>query len=192
MNPDEFRRSVLAKRADAAGEKKKVSPVEQAGNLIGGLFGAALGSYCGVFFLLPFVGCLAVALVARKLFNTERKPVLFAFSIQTVQFIWLLGGVLLQHQVAAGLFAMIWLLSGLIWLTTRPGLLPACLLAVYQLIGLAVNLPMLIHAQAGTQIHKALLVQLVWHVVALIALGIFLFEIRRRRAVPEATDSGCI
>lgn len=192
MNPDEFRRSILAKRADAKGEKGKTSPLAEARNLVGSLLGAALGWYCGVIFLVPFVASLAVTWAARTLFKQERKRVLPAFGIQGGQFIWLLVGALLQHRVDTYLLDMAWLLGGLIWLAARPGLLPVCLLAVYQLISLAEKVPVFIHAQVGTPIHKALLVHLIWHVLALGALGILFAELRKRKAGAEVTETGSV
>lgn len=178
MNPQEFRRNVLEKKAGATGKKERLPPAMEARNAIFSLLGAGLGWYCGMAFLVPFLLSAAVAWLGYKVLRGERKSVLLALSIQGGQFLWMLGGALLQHLVAAFSLDLVWLLGGLIWLVASPRLLPVCLLAIYQLLSLVRNGMMLMHAQIGTLVHKGLLVHLVWQVAALVSLIVLFMQLR--------------
>jgi len=189
MNPEEFRRTVLARRAGMGGDGKKASVAAQALNAAGAVLGAALGIYAGVIFLVPCLASVAVIVLGHRLFNEDRRCILLAFGIQGGQLIWLVIGALIQHRVGAFFIDLAWLLGSLIWLAVRPGLLPTCLLGIYQLLSLLSKVLLFVHAQVGTSMHKALLVHLVWHVAALAALGMLFVALRGRHAAHGMTRS---
>lgn len=192
MNPQDFRRTVLASRAGSPAQGKKPTAGAEARNAVCSLLGAGIGWYCGVIFLVPFVFSAATFWLARKWLNEERKLVLPTLAIQAGLCLWLLLGAVLQHRVDVFFFDIVWLLGGLIWLVASPRLLPVCLLAIYQLLSLARSGMMFMHAQIGTPVHKGLLVHLVWQVFALVSLGILFVELRVQAKRPGPTGSGAV
>jgi uncharacterized membrane protein (DUF485 family) len=62
------------------------------------------------------------------------------------------------------------LLIGVVWLLARPGLAPVIVLTVYQSLALLINLFAFLNLPVGSNLHRALLIHLLWRVLALILM----------------------
>jgi hypothetical protein len=62
------------------------------------------------------------------------------------------------------------LLIGVAWLLLRPGLAPVIVLTVYQGLALLINLFALLAFPVGHNLHRALLVHIIWRGLALILM----------------------
>ena len=82
---------------------------------------------------------------------------------------------------------------GLTWLLMRPGLGPVVLLGAYQCIVFVINLVAFFGAEVGSQVHRALLVHLIFRVLAVVLMVTGLLDVRRRSALsveqPLAAES---
>jgi len=62
------------------------------------------------------------------------------------------------------------LLIGVVWLLARPGLAPVIVLTVYQSLALLINLFAFLNFPVGNNLHRALLIHVLWRVLALILM----------------------
>jgi len=179
MNPSDFQR---AWRASTLGGERDRSPTTtfKISSVIGAAAGWVLGMYSGVFLLIPLIATAAVFFVAWKLFPKDRRIIVPSFSVQTGHLIWFGGVVFITGAVGLNMIDLLWLLGGLIWLAARPGRGPIWMLGVYQSLSLGLNVYALVNATAGTTAHKALLVNVIWRLLALFLMGVLYVRLRRQ------------
>lgn len=186
MNPSDFQR---AKRESTIGEARDKSPSTQlkVSSVIGTFVGWGLGAYSGVYLMIPLIATAAVFFVAWKLLPKDRQIVLPALSVQAGHLIWIAIGMIMTRAMGANAVDLLWLLIGLIWLAAKPGRGPLWFLSIYQLLLLPLNLYLFAHASVGTTAHKALLVHIVWRVLALALMGMMYMRLRRERLSLETS-----
>ncbi len=161
---------------------------KKARNVSGWIVGAGIGTYSGINLLIP-LGITALVWWAGK---KRLKPVnpLFLFlpaiSVQTGHLLWLSFGLLYLGTLDLSLIDVIVLVIGLAWLIAKPGLGPVIFLTVFQLLALAVNAVSFVEASIGTNAHKALLVHIIWRVMALFFMWQAYAQLRRRTPVETA------
>ncbi|HKA63330.1 MAG TPA: hypothetical protein VKH83_12950, partial [Methylomirabilota bacterium] len=71
---------------------------------------------------------------------------------------------------------------GVAWLVARPGLAPILVLTLYQAWALATNGTVFIGAEPGSLAHRALLIHLVWRLLALALMWRAYAALRREPA----------
>jgi hypothetical protein len=184
MNPSDFQR---VKRESTLGGQRDWSPTTnlKVGSVVGTLAGWAVGMYTGAFLLIPLVCTAVVFFVAWKFLPQDRRIVVPSLSVQVGHLLWLVIGILITRTMGANIIDVVWLLAGLIWLVKRPGRGPIWLLGIYQIISLAINVYIFAHAAVGTTAHKALLVHIIWRLLALGLMGVLYVRLRRQKASQE-------
>ncbi len=125
---------------------------------IAGLVAFAVGRFAPIPVFMAFGGMWLAALISKKL-RFDTQPLHMAFIVQ--------AGLL--FALTAGAFAAAWLgvditvlvlnlvilLSGLVWLVTRPGTVPVVLLTLFQLVSIIANVSTLISATEATSAFTA-------------------------------------
>jgi hypothetical protein len=139
------------------------------GGVFGGLVGAAVGRYSGISLMIPLMGTGLVWWISTKLLDASKKSLVPSLSVNAGHFIWLsvalfVGGSAVISQL--GLDVVVYAV-GLSWLLIRPGAGPIYLLGLLHMAGLVFNSAALSQAAFGTTAHKALVVHLIWRLLAL-------------------------
>lgn len=181
MNRSDFQR---ARHASTLGGERDRSPTTtlKVGSILGAFGGWALGEYSGALLLVPLVATAVALFVAWKLLPQDRRILVPSLGVQTGHLIWFVGGALMTGVVGASLVDILWLLGGLIWLVAKPGRGPIWMLGIYQLLSLAFNAYVFAHVAAGTTAHRALLVHIVWRLLALGLMGALYVRLRRQES----------
>jgi hypothetical protein len=148
--------------------------------VIGGLAGAAVGSYAGINLLIPLCATGAAWWIGTKLLSEDRKAILPALSVQSGHALWLILAIaLLPGMWRSVLPDLVLYLAGIVWLIRRPSPGPLYLLGAYQLFSLAVNVNTIVTFPIGSPSHKALVVHIIWRVLALALMTRLFFVLRR-------------
>ena len=149
--------------------------------VLGGLAGAAVGSYAGINLLIPLFAAGAAWWIGTKLLSEDRKAILPALSVQSGHALWLvLALVLLPGMWRSVLPDLVLYFAGILWLIRRPSPGPLYLLGAYQLISLAINVKTILAFPVGSPSHKALLVHIIWRLLALILMTRLFLVLRRQ------------
>lgn len=170
----------------AEGEKKG-SGAQKPLNIVGGIVGVAIGAYAGINLLLPLAFAAAAWWVGKKLLPPARQLYLPALAVQTGHLLWLSLGMFYIGAVGLDLLDIVILVIGLAWLLLKPGLAPVLLLTAFQVLGLAINGVSFAEAAIGTNPHKALLVHIVWRLMALFFMWHAYVQSRKAVRVETAT-----
>ncbi len=160
-----------------AGQQSGVAKFLNAGSSIASL---CVGLYSGIFLLTPLALSAAVGWLGWKFFGTSRRAVVPSFSVQAGHMLWLGLGMVLTGTAGANLIDIAWLGAGLGWLIAMPGRPPLYFLAIYQVLALAVNALAISQAPWGTTNHKALLIHIIWRLLALGLMTKLFLDLRRR------------
>ena len=179
MNPSDFQR---AKRASMIGGTRDSTPSTtlKISSVVGAAIGWGLGAYSGANLMIPLVATGAVFFAAWKLLPEDRRIALPALSVQAGHLLWFVIGMITTKTIGANALDVLWLLTGLIWLAAKPARGPLWVLGIYQLLVLPLNLYLFLHVSVGTLAHKALLVHIVWRVLALGLMGVMYMRLRRK------------
>jgi hypothetical protein len=147
--------------------------------VIGGLAGAAVGSYAGINLLIPLCATGAAWWIGTKLLSEDRKAILPALSVQSGHALWLLLALALPGTWRSVLPDLVLYLAGIVWLIRRPSLGPLYFLGAYQLFSLAINVKTIVAFPVSSPSHKALVVHIIWRVLALVLMTRLFFVLRR-------------
>jgi hypothetical protein len=134
------------------------------------LIGLAVGAYAGIHLLIPLVASATAWWLGRTLLPRLDERYLIAAAVQAGHLAWLALGQVLLGIRGPDLLDPLILLVGITWLVARPGLPPVVVLTVYQAVALAMNSVALVRLPAGHPLHKALLVHLLWRLMALVLM----------------------
>ena len=155
-------------------------------NIASGLVGAAIGSYGGIYTLMPLAFTVAVWSVGKRLLSGKERVYLLAIAVQAGQMLWLSLALLYPATPRLDFIDVAVFLVGLTWLTVKPSRGPILLLTVYQVMALAINAATIAALQFGTGPHKALVVHIAWRV-----LGLFLmWQAYARSRKARSSDGG--
>ncbi|MGH7301101.1 MAG: hypothetical protein ACREKQ_12460 [Candidatus Rokuibacteriota bacterium] len=138
--------------------------------IIATVVGIAAGVYSGIHLLIPLVLTGLVWWAARKLLPDRPPDVVGAAAVQAGHLLWIAIGLIVIGALTVDLVDIAILLIGVAWLLARPGLAPVIVLTVYQAIALLINLLAFLHFQVGENLHRALLIHILWRVLALILM----------------------
>jgi hypothetical protein len=145
-----------------------------------------LGAYAGVHLLIPLAASALAWWAGARIGPGSRRAVMPAAAVQAGHLLWLLFGQVVGRGLDRGVVDLVVLALGVGWLIARPGLAPILLLTAYQLWALATNGALFIAARPGTLAHRALLVHVVWRLLALALLWRGHARLRREWATPPA------
>jgi len=138
--------------------------------IVAAVIGLAVGAYAGIHLLVPLVASAAAWWLGRTLLPRLDERYLIAAAVQAGHLVWLALGLVLLGIRGPALLDPLILLVGVAWLLARPGLAPVALLTIYQLVALALNAVTFVELPAGHVLHKALLVHLLWRLMALVLM----------------------
>ena len=126
--------------------------------------------YSGLHLFLPLAATALAWWVGARALRGARRLVLPAAAVQVGHLLWLTFGQVAAGVLSAGVIDLVILAIGVGWLVARPGLAPTVLLTLYQAWALVTNASALVAVPAGTLAHRALLVHVVWRLLALVLM----------------------
>ncbi|HSE02572.1 MAG TPA: hypothetical protein VLK35_00355 [Methylomirabilota bacterium] len=138
----------------------------------------AAGVYSGIHLLIPLAATGVVWWAARSLRPDRPADFVAAAAVQAGHLLWIAIGLVVIGAVTVDLVDIAILLAGAVWLVTKPGRAAVIVLTVYQGAGLLINLAAFLAIPIGENLHRALLIHIIWRVLALI----FMWRGRRRAA----------
>lgn len=142
----------------------------------------ALGAYSGLHLLLPLAATVLAWWAGTRMLPESRRPVLPAAAVQAGHLLWLVFGQVVGRGLDRGVIDLVILALGVAWLVARPGLAPILVLTLYQAWALATNGTVFIGAEPGSLAHRALLIHLVWRLLALALMWRAYAALRREPA----------
>lgn len=144
----------------------------------------AVGLYSGVHLFIPLVSSALIWWAFRKLLPDRSPDFVAAAAVQAGHLVWIAIGLVVIGALTVDLVDIAILLIGVGWLLTRPGLAPVIVLTIYQALALLINLFAFLNFPVGHTLHRALLVHLLWRVLALVLMW---RAYRRADEAPEAS-----
>lgn len=145
----------------------------------------AVGVYSGVHLLIPLVLSAMIWWALRKLLPDRSPDFAAAAAVQAGHLLWIAIGLVVIGAVTVDLVDIGVLLVGVVWLLARPGLAPVIALTVYQALALLINLFAFLNFPVGNTLHRALLVHLLWRILALVLM----WRAHRRAAEPPEASA---
>jgi hypothetical protein len=134
------------------------------------LVGIAVGVYSGMHLLIP-LGLTGLAWWAIRALRPDRPPdYVAAAAVQAGHLLWIAVGLVVIGALTVDLVDIAILLIGVVWLLVRPGLAPVIVLTIYQALALVINLFAFLSFPIGHNLHRALLVHILWRGLALILM----------------------
>jgi len=144
----------------------------------------AVGVYSGVHLLIPLVSSGLIWWALRKLLPDRSPDFVAAAAVQAGHLLWIAIGLVVIGALTVDLVDIAILLIGVVWLIARPGLAPVIVLTIYQALALLINLFAFLNFPVGDTLHRALLVHLLWRILALVLMW---RAYRRATEPPEAS-----
>jgi hypothetical protein len=142
----------------------------KASTIVTTVIGVAVGVYSGMHLLIPLVLTGLVWWAARKRFPDRSPDYVAAAAVQAGQLLWIAVGVIVIGALTVDLVDIAILLIGVFWLLLRPGLTPVIVLTIYQVLLLLINLLAFLGFPIGHNLHRALLVHIIWRGLAVILM----------------------
>lgn len=135
------------------------------------IVGAALAYYSGLIWLFPLAPSVILWWGGRKVLSEQKQFFVPVFAVQLGQVLWFISASIFARVLAPIDILEAFIVSGLaVWLLLKPGALPALTVGIVLVLSLFVNLLALGQTAVGTIIHKALTVNAVWRIAALLLL----------------------
>ena len=160
-------------------DEKQGSVGAKALNVVALIGGAAVGQYAGISLLIPLFLTSAVWWLAKRFLPEHKKLVLPTFSIQCGHGLWMSLGFALLGTINLNIMDIVLLAGGLLWLLAKPSRGPLFLLGAYQLLAGTYNGYLFYEAAVGSSAHKALLVHIIWRVLALFFTAQLFMKLRK-------------
>ena len=149
--------------------------------ILGTIAGLVIGRYSGIFLVIPLLGAVIASWVLRKLLPDAKQNVVPAFAVQSGHFVWLAFGLTLTGQLlTVNSLDLVIYLAGLSWLLLSRQTGPLILLGLYQVVSIVINAIDFSAVEIGTITHKALLVHLVFRILAVVFLVVLFTRYRKR------------
>ena len=144
----------------------------------------AVGVYSGLHLLIPLVLSGLIWWALRKLLPDRSPELVAAAAVQAGHLLWIAIGLVVIGALTVDLVDIAILLMGVVWLLARPGLAPVIVLTIYQSLALLIHLFAFLNFPVGNNLHRALLVHLLWRILALVLMW---RAHRRATEPPEAS-----
>ncbi|MEX2222690.1 MAG: hypothetical protein WEG40_12915 [Candidatus Rokuibacteriota bacterium] len=135
--------------------------------IVATVVGIVAGIYSGIHLLIPLVLSGLVWWAARTLLPAGPPDFVAAAAVQAGHLIWIAIGLIVIGALTIDLVDITILLIGAVWLLAKPGLVPVIVMTVYQVVALLINLFAFLNFPIGENLHRALLIHLIWRVLAL-------------------------
>ena len=129
--------------------------------------GLAAGVYSGIHLLIPLV-LTGLAWGAARLLPDRPTDFVLAAAVQVGHLLWITVGLVVIGALTVDLVDIAILLAGSVWLFARPGLAPVVVLTVYQAVALLINVGAFLAMPIGHNLHRALLIHIIWRILALV------------------------
>jgi hypothetical protein len=142
----------------------------KASTVVATVVGIAVGAYSGTHLLIPLALTGLLWWAARKLFPDRSPGYRAAAAVQAGHLLWITVGLLVIGALTVDLVDIAILLTGVVWLLLRPGLAPVIVLTIYQALALLINLFAFLSFPIGHNLHRALLVHIIWRGLAVILM----------------------
>ena len=126
------------------------------------------GLYSGIHLLIPLVLTGAVWWALRRLFPARPADFVAAAAVQIGHLLWFAIALSIMGALTVDLVDIAILLGGSVWLLARPGLAALVVLTTYHALALLLNLAAFLNFPIGHNLHKALLIHILWRVLALV------------------------
>lgn len=142
----------------------------KASAIVATVVGIAAGVYSGLHLLIPLALTGLVWWAGRKLLPDRSPGYVAAAAVQAGHLLWIAVGLIVIGALTVDLVDIAILLGGVAWLLLRPGLAPVIVLTIYQVLALLINLFAFLSLPIGHNLHRALLVHIIWRGLALILM----------------------
>jgi hypothetical protein len=130
--------------------------------------GIAAGVYSGTHLLIPLALTALGGWTVRKLLPHRQLDFAHAAALQAGHMLWIAVGLVVIGALTVDLVDIAILLAGVVWLLAKPGLAAVIVLTVYQAAALLINVAAFLAMPIGDNLHRALLVHIIWRSLALI------------------------
>lgn len=130
--------------------------------------GLAAALYSGIHLLIPLVLTGLVWGATRRLLPDRPTDFVTAAAVQVGHLLWITVGLVVIGALTVDLVDIAILLAGSVWLLAKPGLAPVVVLTVYQAVALLINVGAFLAMPLGHNLHRALLIHIIWRILALI------------------------
>jgi len=134
------------------------------------LVGIAVGAYSRMHLLIPLALTGLAWWTARTLRPDRAPDYVAAAAVQAGHLLWIAVGLVVIGALTVDLVDIAILLIGVVWLLLRPGLAPVIVLTIYQALALIINLFAFLSFPIGHNLHRALLVHILWRGLALLLM----------------------
>lgn len=138
--------------------------------IVATVVGIAVGAYSGGHLLIPLILTGLAWWTGRRLFPDRSPGYVAAAAVLAGQLLWIAVGLIAIGPWRLDLVDIAILLIGVFWLLRRPGLAPVIVLTIYQALLLLINLLAFLGLPIGHNLHRALLVHIIWRGLALILM----------------------
>jgi hypothetical protein len=135
---------------------------------VAAVVGIAAGVYSGIHLLIPLALTALVWWTVRKLLPDRQPDFALAAAVQAGHSLWITIGLVVIGALTVDLVDIAILLAGVAWLLARPGLAAVVALTVYQVAALLINVAAFLAMPIGENLHRALLIHIIWRALALI------------------------
>jgi hypothetical protein len=156
----------------------------KASAIVATVVGVAAGVYSGIHLLIPLVLTALVWWGVRRLVPDRPSDFVIAAAVQTGHLLWIAIGLVVIGALTVDLVDIAILLAGVVWLLAKPGLAAVIVLTVYHAAALLINLAAFLAIPIGENLHRALLIHIVWRVLALV----FMWRGHRRARSAEFAE----
>jgi hypothetical protein len=136
--------------------------------IVAAVVGVVAGLYSGIHLLIPLVLTGLVWWAMRRLFPDRSADFVTAAAVQVGHLLWIAIGLVVIGALTVDLVDIAVLLGGAVWLLARPGLPAVVVLTIYHALALLINLVAFLNFPIGHNLHQALLIHMVWRVLALV------------------------
>ena len=174
-------------QADPPQEKTPRAAGPQIAVVVGGVFGAVVGSYCGWLLVVPLALAFGVGWVLTKV---SAGPAAFriALALVAAQALYLTADIVLGGEWLRDAAHILALVAGFIWLWLLPGIGPVLLLGLYEVATGVLFAIAYGSAQTGSWQHKALVAQLCLRGATILFLVSGYVKARKGRSIRPKFD----
>ena len=142
--------------------------MHRAGLAVAAVVGIAAGVYSGIHLLIPLALTAVFWRTVRKLLPDRQPDFTLAAAVQAGHMLWITIGLVVIGALTVDLVDIAILLAGVVWLLARPGLAAVVVLTIYQVAALLINVAAFLAMPIGENLHRALLIHIIWRALALI------------------------
>jgi len=163
---------------EASSNKESVK--DKIGTVIGWIVGGAFGYYTRINLLIPLGLAFLCGWIANKFIKSPlSKKMIPAFAVQMGQAFWILLAILIGYPTMV--FEPILFIAVSIWMLFYPSLFPVILLTIYHAVGLIDSILKIFSFSFGTPEHKALIVHIIFRIIAVFLMFGGLREIHKQK-----------